>query len=408
MVQVIRTEDPRGRIAEMLGMSLGQGLGSGLNTYFANRSLDSVLNDKALEKAPISKKLEAMRSALSPYGEKGQEILQQRMQIEQQEMQERETEKQEKLQRIKGRSIGKFQKGEELTDEEWARFTPREVADLQKAYHPKPAGGVTAQPIPPEINQRRAQVLENSRGMSSDQLAAAMDEAGVPQVYSNKFVENRRREQETGSEHDIKFHQESANFEQEVRDHAKTARRQIPLIENGIKSVNEGKINPGSLANVFSFFGDRGKKIANALLSKDESALLASVPDFLEGRKELFGVRLSDADLRLLQDKLPDIGKSKEANLAILNLMKKAAEKSLKIEKVADEVLESKGLPYRSGKLRPLGYEREVMKAFEDSEEDKNEKTFKEKPPADRFPNKILEDDSGKRYKSNGVTWEPI
>jgi len=88
MVQVIDVGNPKGKISEMLGMSLGQGIGSGLNTFFANRSLDSVLQDKALEGAPVSKKLEALRSALSPYGEAGQQILEQRMAIQQQEMNE--------------------------------------------------------------------------------------------------------------------------------------------------------------------------------------------------------------------------------------------------------------------------------------------------------------------------------
>ena len=406
MVQVIKTEDPRSKIGEMLGMSLSQGIGNGLNTYFANRSLDSVLQDKALEGAPQSKKLEAIRSALSPYGEKGQEIFNQRMQIEQQEMQEKETKKQEGLQKIKGKAIGKLQKGEALSDEEWARFTPQEVAALHKAYNPQPKGGVTAQPTPPAVNQAISQVLDQSKGLSSDELKNNMDKAGIPPIYSNGYVENRRREQETGSKHDIQFHEESAKFEEEVRKNANVARRQIPLIDNGIKSVSEGKINPGSLANVFGFFGDRGKKIANALLSKDESALLASVPEFLEGRKELFGVRLSDADLKLLQDKLPDIGKSKEANLAILNLMKKAAQKSLKLENVAESVLENKGLAYRSGKLRPLGYEREVMKAFNTFEEKEN--TFEELPSASEHVGKVIADDSGKRFKSNGVAWEAI
>ncbi len=81
---VIKLGNPQGKLSEMLGMSLGEGIGNGLNTFFANRSLESVMNDKALEKAPITKKLEAIRSALSPYGEKGQEIFQQRMAIEQQ------------------------------------------------------------------------------------------------------------------------------------------------------------------------------------------------------------------------------------------------------------------------------------------------------------------------------------
>lgn len=88
MVQVIKTENPQGKLSEMLGMSLGEGIGNGLNTFFANRSLESVMKDKSLEGAPQSKKLEAIRSALSPYGQKGQEIFQQRMQIEQQEMNE--------------------------------------------------------------------------------------------------------------------------------------------------------------------------------------------------------------------------------------------------------------------------------------------------------------------------------
>src|SRR5690348_12800269 len=95
MVQVIKTEDPRGKLSEALGLSLGQSIGNGLNTYFANRSLESVLHDKALEGAPASKKLEAIRSALSPYGDTGKEIFKQRMLIDQQEQQEKELAKTE-------------------------------------------------------------------------------------------------------------------------------------------------------------------------------------------------------------------------------------------------------------------------------------------------------------------------
>jgi len=147
MVQVIETEDPRGRLSEMLGMSLGQGIGNGLNTFFANRSLESVMKDKSLKGAPQSKKLEALRSALSPYGEKGQEIFQQRMMIDQQEMNEANETKALKKEKMKGRAIGKFQKGAELSDEEWAMFTPQEVAALQKAYHPKDKTPISERPL---------------------------------------------------------------------------------------------------------------------------------------------------------------------------------------------------------------------------------------------------------------------
>lgn len=124
MVQVIKTENPQGKLSEMLGMSLGQGIGNGLNTYFANRSLESVMQDKSLEGAPQSKKMEALRSALSPYGEKGQEIFQQRMMIDQQEMNE-----------VQQDVLGRVVSGEKVTPKELSKLSPDnqlKVMDLQK------------------------------------------------------------------------------------------------------------------------------------------------------------------------------------------------------------------------------------------------------------------------------------
>jgi len=120
MVQIIEGTNPQGKLSEMLGMSLGQGIGNGLNTFFANRSLESVLHDKALEGAPQSKKLEA----LSPYGEKGQEIFNQRMAIEQQEMNEQQ-------QDVLGRVVA----GEKPSAKDLARLSPEnqiKVLELQK------------------------------------------------------------------------------------------------------------------------------------------------------------------------------------------------------------------------------------------------------------------------------------
>ena len=120
MVQVIETGNPQGKLSEMLGMSLGQGIGNGLNTFFANRSLESVMHDKALENAPQSKKLEAIRSALSPYGEKGQEIFQQRMLIDQQERNETEMAKNEAQQEVLSRVVS----GEKVSPKDLKKLTP--------------------------------------------------------------------------------------------------------------------------------------------------------------------------------------------------------------------------------------------------------------------------------------------
>jgi hypothetical protein len=124
MVQVIQGTNPQGKLSEMLGMSLGQGIGNGLNTYFANRSLESVLQDKSLEGAPQSKKLEAIRSALSPYGETGQEIFKQRMQIEEQERNE-----------LQQDVLGRVVEGKKVSAKDLGNLSPEnqlKVMELQK------------------------------------------------------------------------------------------------------------------------------------------------------------------------------------------------------------------------------------------------------------------------------------
>jgi len=90
MVQVHQESNPKGQLADMLGMSLGQGIGNGINTFMANRSLQSVLHDKALEGAPQSKKLQSIMQAVSPYGDVGKGVLEQYMQVAKQEQAEKE------------------------------------------------------------------------------------------------------------------------------------------------------------------------------------------------------------------------------------------------------------------------------------------------------------------------------
>lgn len=384
MVQFFKgSPDPRDAAYGQLASALGQGIGNGLNTYFANRSLDSVLNDKSLEEAPQSQKMEELSRALSPYGQKGKEIFQQRMQIEQQAQQEKE----QKNDLKKGDILRRRLSGMDISDKEKSLFTPQE--ELAIAHHEqaielqnlknqgaKSPGGVTAQPIPPEQINSIEQFIKDNPNSSSDELAIGLGKAGVNPIYSNPYIENRRRQEENKvkqnaaeskivNSNDIKFHEESKEYADKIRKEAKTAKERLDTIAPIIKDVEEGKIKPTSAANIFRFFGKSGNKIADALLSGKEANLLAAIPEFLEGRKELFGVRLSDADLNLLQDKLPDIGKSPAANLKILGLMKKYAERALLREEAAENVLEKNGVNTPSGKLRPLNFENHVEREFD-------------------------------------------
>lgn len=263
MPKYIELENQKGKLQEMLGMSLGKGLGSALNTHFANRSLDAVLHDKALEGAPLSKKLETASSALAPYGDVGKELFQRRVGIAGQEEQEK-----------KGKSIGRLTRGEALSDEDWSRFTPKEVADLRKAYGP--SSSVAGK----EFEKKRG-------GNVADYVKKSLDESQEAQELNFSLATARKAAQGEVSGPGLKAYAKN----------------------NPYMSLIVG-------------------------LTPDEATLLASNKKLLEGTKSIFGNKPTEREIfLLLNSMLPSIGKSKEANLAGIDFIQKVNDlKALKGE----------------------------------------------------------------------------
>lgn len=83
-----------------------------------------------------------------------------------------------------------------ITQQEAEGLEPTDIATLGRHRNKPPPGGLTGQPVPSEQGAKIKQVLEANRGANADDLASAFDEAGIPPTYSNKYVENRRREDE--------------------------------------------------------------------------------------------------------------------------------------------------------------------------------------------------------------------
>lgn len=233
----------------------------------------------------------------------------------------------------------------------------------------KPAGGVTAQAVPPEVGQKISQIISDNANATADELAVAFDQNAIPPIYTSKYVENRRRQDETKASNqredkklsraeELQFHKESEKYDEELLSQSRLAKKQADTVAEIEKAVDSGNVTPTSLSNIFKGFGKIGDKLSEAFLKKDEATLLASIPQLLEGWKEVFGVRLTDADLRLLQDKLPSIGKSPAANKAILSVLKKYSDMTLLRGQIGDEIKKmNKG-------LRPLGFASKVDERF--------------------------------------------
>lgn len=161
--------------------------------------------------------------------------------------------------------------------------------------------------------------------------------------------------------------------------------------------------------------------------SPEAQEFQAATLGYLTGEKARFGVRLSDADLKLIQNKLTDLARTKEGNEAILNL--KESEfmfKTLEAQAQQNVLKRNKGFTYDFQeevdkelenllsqhpdieKLYTQSAETLKRLAGESQEESGGEFDFQSLPPASQYKDKYAEDEKGNRYKSNGKSWRKV
>lgn len=344
---------------------IGQTIGSNLGGSFARvkdeNAIDSILSQAMNSQDPevLQNNIGKILSQVSPERQgKALEYIQNRYQnIEK----KRAEEKAEAQGRLAAQQAG------------YTFGAPPQVQaqQLKNLAPPKPTGGLSGQPIPEEIGQSIQNVISANSNANADQLALAFDSAQIPRAYSNSYIESRRRQDETrasnerenqkiGRKEELQFHKEGEKYDEDLFKQTKIAKSQVETIDNIDKAIKSGNIKPSSWSNIFKGFGKIGDKISEALLNKDEATLQASIPQLLEGWKDVFGVRLTDADLRLLQDKLPSIGKNPEANNAILKVLRKYADMTSLRGQIAEQIKTA------NRGLRPLGYAAQIEKRFDE------------------------------------------
>lgn len=369
MVQVIKTENPQGRLAEQLGLSLGQGIGNGLNTFFANRSLESVLQDKALEGAPQSKKLEALRSVLSPYGEKGQEILQQRMAIEQQEQQEHTRNRLSK-------AFGFIQKNQEVPEsvlEGLPEDIQLKLGDFSRSN--RVASGLydtmVAAGVPPEIAKNQADIIRSS-------------EKGTGQTYAiqgandliNRFREVPESEPFAQNVESGRFSQVNPEFQfplpekiqgltlkeradlkkqntqQNIKDYNENRTRKRNLEEDKFSFQKLQELNPKISTGLAKWNIDprNGEIIFPAAATAEERQFAKLIVRQLRNAKDTYGARVTNFDAAKYLEGFPGLGDSPEAREAILKDLQLVNELNLLHADAMDEVYRT----YKPGEISPI------------------------------------------------------
>lgn len=245
--------------------------------------------------------------------------------------------------------------------EQWADVEPAQIVASYKAKNPAPKGGVTAQPIPPEHLNKMNEIDAANPRSSPAKRAQLYAEAQIPESSYKFRIESQGGETEASTKEKTHIHEMSEDYDKDLIKSYKNAKKQIELVKDLKKDVESGKIKPSSISNLLKGYGHWGDKIADAFKSGEEGKLEAAMPQLLEGWKEVFGIRLSDADLRVLQDKLPSLGKSPEANKAVLDIIEKYAKPNIVRYQIARKIKKE-----NSG-YRPIDYIDRIEELYEES-----------------------------------------
>jgi hypothetical protein len=198
----------------------------------------------------------------------------------------------------------------------------------------KMPGGVTSQPVPEEISKAIPDILEANQNSSSDELASAFDSSGIPRVYSNSYIENRRRQDEQKSKVNLQEQKDIRKFNTDIskdilKENEKEAQGLIQT-ESALNLMEDAIANKDmsffTLDNLAEKFGIEG------LRSKEGALFKTAGKEFFLGNISRAGARPNQFIEKQVVEMLPKIGRSTAANLSVARAFRN--ESDLKKEKI--------------------------------------------------------------------------
>lgn len=334
MVQVINVGPSLGSISgSMLGQALGQGLGEMYQNYSINKALEKLENDPELQNAPQSQRLSALQKALSRYGEKGQQVLSQRIGIEQQQAEEKRSnifakaargesispKEEQSLPAEDQQKLLQFRKNIETSQRlkstlEERGMSPEVAENYANLYRDSTEGGRTA--IVNHImdlesrgilgDKKKQEQAPKEREEGEFQFPELQDERGLKPSERVKLSGNREKT-------NIPVYNEASQKVKSARDEKLSLRRLEQLNRSG--KLPEGLFGR---ANVVIKNGElRIPAGANA----ETQLFVKTVNDFTTKAKDSYGGRVSNFELDRFMKRLPNLANTTEAREMIIKQM---------------------------------------------------------------------------------------
>ena len=250
----------------------------------------------------------------------------------------------------------------QASPEDLAQLPPEIQLEIFKQRNKPAPGGLSGQAVPPEVAQMIPKILNENKGATADELAVKLDEAGVPRAYSNSYIENRRRQDESAVKQSdvarkerLAFHKESQKYDEKLTDQADSAKNQLTAIERQRKVLPEMNNWDRISSAVF------GKSpLQNLFKSASAQEFDSAVLPLLEGARDTFGSRLTDADLRVVLQKIATSDKNPEAIKKILAWQELDAKMKIEKRKLADQIKK------KEHGLRPLDFSEQLRELMDE------------------------------------------
>jgi hypothetical protein len=220
----------------------------------------------------------------------------------------------------------------------------------------KPQGGITGQPIPPNVSNAIAEVIKNNPKATSDELGVLMGEKGIPTVFSNPYIENRRRTQEqvekTKEGRRESLRKETLPFRTKYAEKSSAAQKGIENKEQLIRLIKSGDINDPTYAAIAEALPlNLGKR----LLSPETVEYKAGLVEEFGDLRNIFQGQTRIKEIDLLENKIADLYLTDEQKLAVMNSRLRALKADIIRAEAASELEDREDLGV-------LQFEKEVEK----------------------------------------------
>ena len=206
-------------------------------------------------------------------------------------------------------------------------------------------------------------------------------------------------------------HKETSKYAESLRESSDNAREIIDAIKE-IKRIAKTGVTGVTARNLLgSFLSSKKSFLTPAFIDQDRQSLISATKSLAGGFRELFGAKPTEREFFWYENILPNLLKDAGTNIKAAEYFGKVANYKMRSQEISDEIVAA------NDGYRPIDIDAQVRRRLKPELESlikegesisKEEFSLEKMPPPGQHTNKTIEDDEGRKYKSDGKSWRRI